>query len=484
MRGNRRIRSKKTFEQRIKQLAGADEAKAVLFEYMKNEIYTMLGFIPEPNLDNFRRLGETLPVETILRIYELGVPNIFSLSIDVDKSQINERYRLAEAILRRLNFDVSSVGPSRPSDRFKTYAGSFLKGLNKRMIRDTQQGKLTLKQARRFLIDLVDMQDSQGPMKGYWFTPSLGDMTEALTSGATYRGQLEAQDIKLFIRVYEILGTKVSYALKADRLAKVLYNLAQDTTAAAENEIMDWLVHRDDGWNSLRAEFLKLDIKALFKEGQGIVFQGKRTEYLDHLLTNENIVKNMQDVLKVFVDAAQARTNSLSSEELVIMYQKIFTRFRKAHINNDLGIFLDLWIKTRVNNQMFSGDAFEKNLLDNVPVELKPVIEKARRELRPIFYIVALGGIPKDKDLRNFIFDALRVRENTESMFSDPEIISLIKNAQPEQKVYNEEDLSERYHALSYDDSQEIDARWDQINPEHRIENINNDEFDLIKSFS
>jgi predicted unusual protein kinase regulating ubiquinone biosynthesis (AarF/ABC1/UbiB family) len=472
------------FEQQISMLTGEDEAKKVLFEYMKNEVYVMPGLMREPNLDTFRQLGAQLSVETILRIYELGVPNLFSLSIDVDKLRKNKRHKQTEQILRRLNSAVYSLGgPTSASDRFKTYASGFLYGLYTRMIRDTQQGKLTLQQARRFLTDLVEMKDSQGYFKGYLFTSPLGDMVSALGVSTIYRGQLEAEDVKLIIRVYEILGTKVNYALEADGLAKTLYELAQDTTPAAKNEIMDWLVRRDDGWNSLRAEFLKLDIQTLFKEGQSIVFQGSRVEYLDSLLANKNVVRNMRNVLKAFVEAAHARVNNISSEELVLVHQKIFTKFREEHINNDLGIFWDLRLTARGNAEMFAGDAFERVLLENIPAELRPLVERTRRELRPVFYVIALGGIPEKKDLRDFIFGALRVREKAGSMLSDPEIIALIKNAKPKYEIDNEEDLSDRYKALSNEDKKSIRDRWNQINPERRIENVNDDEFALITEF-
>ncbi len=472
-----------TFEQRISQLVGEDEAKRVLFEYMKNEVYTMLGFIAEPNLDTFRRLGAQLSVETILRIYELGVPNIFSLSLDVDKLQKNERYKQAEGVIQRLRSAVYSLnGRSRPSDRFKMYASGFLCGLCTRMINDAKQGALSLERARRFLVDLVNMQDSQGYFEEYLFSQPLKDMADAFSSSKVYRGQMRPEDIKLLLRVYEILGTKINYALKADGLAKSLYELARDVPLDAKKELMDWLLLRDDGWNSLRAEFLKLDIETASKDGQGIVFHGSKVEYLEKLLSNKNIVRNMQNVLKAFVAAAHKESNKVPFEDMAIMHQKIFAEFRRQHINNDLGIFCDLWLMSRQNSTMFVGDAFENTLLESIPVELRPLVEKSRRELKPIFYIIALDGIPEGKDLRDFIFGALRVRERQGSMLSNPEIIALIKNAKPEREVYDEEDISERYNALSYEDRNSIHDRWDQINPKRRIENVNNDEFGLIKS--
>lgn len=466
------------FEQQTRQFAGEDKAKEALFGYMKSEIYTMLG------LDTFISSGGQLSVETILRIYELGVPNIFSLSIDVDKLQENERHKQGKDVLKRLSFAVHSLdGQSRPSDRFKTYASDFLYGLYTRMINDARQGTLSLEQARRFLVDLVNMQESQGYFKGYLFSEPLNDMVNALSSSKVYRSQLRPEDIQLLLQVYEILGTKVNYALGAAGLAKSLYESAQEVPPDAKRELMDWLLRRDDGWNSLRAEFIKLDIENLFKEGQGIVFQGSKMEYLESLLSNKNIVRNMQDVLKAFVEAIHKKANNISSEDLVAMHQKILSKLKEEHINNDLGIFRDIWFMTRDNVQMFAGDAFERFLSENIPNELRPLLERTRRDLKPIFYIIALGGIPKGEELRKFIFGALRVRERTGSMLSDPEIISLIKNIKPERKVYDEEDISERYNALSYEDRNSIHDRWDQINPGRRIENVNNEEFGLIKSF-
>ncbi|MFH1359902.1 MAG: AarF/UbiB family protein [Candidatus Omnitrophota bacterium] len=474
------------FEQRIKEFSGEDEAKQVLFKYMRDEIYVMLGLKREDlssDMNSFLGLGQLLSPETIVQIYELGVPGIFSMSIDVEKQKMNDRHEQAKRVLSRLDSYVLPMkGPRRASDRFKHYASGFLYGLYIRMVKDAQQGKLTLEQARHFLTDLIDMQDSQGYFKGYLFAEPLSQMASVLTSSTVYRSQLESEDIRLLIRVYEILGTKVNYALKADGLAEELYKLARNTSPDAKKELMDWLLRRDDGWNSLRAEFIKLDIQTLFKEGQGIVFLGSRIEYLDSLLANKNIVKNMQNVLKVFVEAAHAKANKVSSEELVLVHQKIFTKFREEHINNDLGIFRDLWLRARGDSQMFTGDAFERVLFEHIPKEFRPLIERTRRELRPIFYVIALGGgIPEGKNLRNFIFGALRVREKKGSMFSDPQIISFIKNAEPERPVYDEEDLSERYNALSNKDRLKIFDRWNEINPERRIENVNNDEFGLIK---
>ncbi|MDD5108640.1 MAG: AarF/UbiB family protein [Candidatus Omnitrophica bacterium] len=474
------------FEQRTREFAGEDDARKVLFEYMKNEIYVMLGWMTEPSLDTFRRLGEQLSVETILRIYELGVPNIFSLSINVDKLQENKRHEQGEAVLSRLRHAVYSLnGQSRASDRFKMYASGFLYGLYTRMINDAKQGTLSLEQARRFLTDLVNMQESQGFFEGYLFTTPLNGMANALSSSRVYRSQMQPEDIQLLLRVYEILGTKVNYVLHADALAKSLYELAQEVPSDAKKELMDWLLRRSDGWNSLRAEFIKLDIKAVFEKGQSIVFQGSRMEYLENLLANENIVRNMQDVLKLFIEAVHKKTNNISAEDLVVMHQKVFLKLKQEHINDDLGIFRDLWFMARENTQMFAGDVFERVLSENIPTELRSLLERTRRELRPVFYIIALGAIPSGEDLRDFIFGALQVREREDDdFFSNVQIKQMINSLPVRRGTPNEvlTSVEERYQSLEPEDRPRVHELWNRINPKRRIENVNDNEFGLIKA--
>jgi len=476
------------FEEQIRQFAGENEAKKVLYEYTRDEVYVMLGLMRDDlsaRLDSFKRLGEQLSVETILQIYELGVPDIFSLSLDVDKLQRNKRHEQAQGILERLNtYSITMGGPTRASDRFKSYASGFLYGFYTRMIKDARQGALSLSQARRFLTDLVNMQDSQGYFKGYLFTTPLSEMASALTLSKVYRGQLTPEDIKLLIHVYEILGTKVNYALKPDSIAKDFYEMAKDVSPETKQELMDWLLRRDDGWNALRAEFIKLDIQSLFNGGQSIISEGTKTEYLKNLLANNNIVKNMKDVLKAFVEAVHSRANNISAEDLVIMHQMIFNKFKEKHINADLGIFRDLWLTTRHTSGMFDGDAFDRVLSENLPEELRPLLNNMRRELKPAFYIIALGGIPEEKNLRDFIFGAIRVREReNENFFSNIQVQQMI-NSLPLKRgaPKNLTTAEERYRFLEYDDLQKVHELYDQLNPEHRIENVNNNEFGLFKA--
>lgn len=472
------------FEKRISYLAGSDEAKEALFGYMRDEVYVMLGLMRDDisaHLDSARSLGKRLSAETILQIYEIGVPDIFSLSIDVDQMQSDAKHKLGKEVLQRLNASVFSLkGPQRASDRFNSYASGFLYGLYTRMIEDTKQGRLSLTQARRFLADMVSMQESQGYFAGYLFATPLQEMAKAFE---VYGSQLTPEDIQLLIQVYEILGTKVNYRLNPEGIAQDLYKLARVMSPDAKKELMDWLLRQEDGWNAPRSEFIKLDIKTMFKEGRSLVFDGGKIEYLEQLLSNNNVVQNMQDALKTFVEIAHFKFSNISSEDLVVMHQKIFTKFREKGINNDLGIYWQLQKEMYGSSGMFSGDAFDKALFANVPEALRPLLHNIRPELKPAFYVFALGGIPEGRELRNFVFNAFRVRERDEDLMDNPQVQQLIESL-PVQPGFPENfaTTEERYDALGNAERLKVRDLWDRINPQRRMEHVHANEFGLFKA--
>jgi len=314
-------------------------------------------------------------------------------------------------------------------------------------------------------------------------TTGIYDLVESILKSEQYAPFVDVADIDLLIDIYERasrLGGGYGTRFTTEEGVKDLYAFAQRATPEVRERIVTWALRGEKG-SALRNEFIKKDIQEYAKTGSSFLGKGSASDYLDMLLSSNYIVKEYYKAFEQFLDTVAKDAEHVA---LASYHKRILSKFREAKINDDAGIFRTMWLrKARRDQSIFDNDVFEESLLQAVNPEIRSIIQNARRDIKPLLYVFALGGMLSDRALRDFVFGAQKVREREGSMLSDPAIISMIMAAEPTYELMDPDDMSERFNALDSDVKRKIFDKWNEINPEHRIDNVQDAEFDMLVTF-
>ncbi|MCR4337325.1 MAG: AarF/UbiB family protein [Candidatus Omnitrophica bacterium] len=500
---------KEAFDRKMFELAGDDRAKQVLYRYFKQELASMVErremFVEVIQWCQGLLRNEDSTV--LIQIMELGVPRIFGLALNVDPLSLDESHQWAEHVYTYLTSSaVISMDPSRqlPKGRVQRYLDGFFyvaTGILSTRIRD---GQLNFEQTQRLLQAMVYLEKEIHTRKlaadERNIQGNIARVISQILTSESFARQVSPEQVRQYLKIHESFGNGYAVGGYDPRGAvaswrKFMQNASPETRAA----VREWAINTTGEISELREEFLKEDIKQFLQPPPSFAdaldaFGGRPqqqeikgtvldfaipAEYLQALLSNDSLVKKWPEIFKTFL---KQLPRDLPADQLVSFHKNILGRFRELKATEDADIFFELGLQAR-DQKAFQNDAFDEALQQAIDPSMLPLLNGLNPQIKALFYVFVLGGVPNSESTRSFIFGEAKKRTRPGSILEDPEIISLIKAATPQEPVDDPEDIGDRFNALSRDDRQHIRARWNEINPEIHTPYVKLEDFEIIFKF-
>jgi predicted unusual protein kinase regulating ubiquinone biosynthesis (AarF/ABC1/UbiB family)/Zn-dependent protease with chaperone function len=478
---------KRILDERVALFAAGDPAKAALFGFLRDYVENGENL----RLESIQSVARPLETETILRIFELGIPDIFAAKVDVDPLEKDRGFRDADAALGNMSNAVYGLN---------MYGTGFLWANNGELLSRLKMGRLTLEETRRIFLAIKRQEDQAGAMHlgQDRIRTNRYDVSAALLD--RFVGELTADDLAGILSLYQRTDT-YGTGFNAETGASEILAFLPKTSPAARSALLSWL-ERDapdpvesDGdayrreTSEIRLKIIRDDAHNFLSGKPSFLFTGSPTD-LDNLLSQDKLVKYFPEGIAKFLrDSA----DKVSAEQLVSYHKKALKHGKWAR-----DIFLTMLFKKGV----FAGDAFEKALIEIVEEKypsLLPAVKAARRELKPLLYVYALGGDLGPNE--TFFFES--VAEDTRgNMFKDPEIALMAAKGKSEFEEEADAGLIARvigarevddatvaaldqwWPKLTSSTQNEIIARWNQKYPKPvPVPNVRTEEFGFLSTF-
>ncbi|MBN1594396.1 M48 family metalloprotease, partial [candidate division FCPU426 bacterium] len=499
---------RQVMKERTAEFAGSAVATRILLEYQQDDVFIMAQRSENASarLENFKRLADSLDEETILEIIEQGIPGLFTTVIDVDSLEADARHTKAKNILLRLATSSISLsgGAQMPADRFNMFATGFLDPMMKKYLGNVSRGQIPWEQVRRMLKGLQRMLQEvnltsvvRGDMR---VNTHLFDLAESMLRSDVYAETMDAATAMELIEIYDRAsrlgggyGTRFTTASAAIQLHDFILRANPETREA----LLNWVLKGEQA-SDLRNELFKLDIERLAEGKPTLVGPAVPAVYLDAMLQNKYMWEHYSDAFQLFLDKA---AKNAGAQELCAYYKKILNGFREHGINKDAGIFQNLRSRMASDPVVFAGDVFDRVLEQALAPEIRSRIMNARRELKPLFFVFALGGTMDAGQLRRFVFGKWG-RDTRGSMLVNRDIALMILRETPElpledapadiiQQVEQApaitgellELVNEHFNALPHERRTAIRKHWNEVNPPQVPHNVRTEEFGLLTMF-
>jgi len=406
---------KKLFEIKLSRFAGNDRAKQTVYRNLQDDLYMMIERDKSwrQNTSGFKFVvmggQREEDAETLLRIIEMGIPELFLMHFDMILPLRNKQWLKAKDILQHLT-NIQPFFPLEPPmqvKRLSHYIDNFLTRVTTELL--GKEAQVSIGDARRLLDGLLRLrtqaiiigQETEIPTQVvYSINEMLYSTVMFILGSQRYASQVSDNDIRNLIKVLEMGETifmganKIQYT--TSKGAKILHEFSQQANPNARKAILDWLFHGEA--TELRDSFIESDIKDFAERGFGVLSQGTVFDYL------EVLINRYPQALGTFI---REITTRVSDAELVQMHQRILATYHKLGWSGDANIFISTLLRMREDDKVFNNDIFDQTLrqaIAKIDPLLVPEIQNFKRELKIFLYIYALGGVLSDMTFIDQIF--------------------------------------------------------------------------------
>ncbi len=386
------------FEQKLREFAGEDEAKRVFYEFIRDQIYIVLN-LRQDDFDVFARLGGQLSAETVRGVLDLfDAPDLGNSHINVDLLQKTGKHKKAEAVLRRFNETIAEDPVNKPLDenhRFAIYQKRFVDGFYRLLIGKLNSGHLNWSEVRASLLPLTRWSQSS---RSFWLTIPMAEALSLILHSPRYVSEMTPEDVRLMLGILEnFYGQRPDKKEKRYSQALIvtdILHMARNCSLPAKEVLVDWVFGKK-GKDELRKAVLREDLGSFFNTGHSVFSENTVVGYLQQLIDSgygDDVMKQISQDPGI-----------LTVNDIISVQQQILRKLSNEHINGDGGV-LDYLRWSKDQAKMFSGDDYDRVLIEHTPEALRPLLGEVSRDFKPLLYVLVLGGIPDNGDLNEALF--------------------------------------------------------------------------------